>query len=83
MKIKKFYAEWCGPCKGLTMVINGALEKTDVTIENIDIDEKQDIAIEYGVRGVPTMIMIDENNNQVKRMVGMQSLKDLENWFNV
>jgi hypothetical protein len=39
--------------------------------------------MEYGVRGVPTMIMLDENNAEVKRMVGMQSLKDLENWFNV
>jgi thioredoxin 1 len=81
MKVLKFSATWCGPCKMLARNLEDI--NTNIPIENIDIDENQDVAIEYGVRGVPTMIMIDENNNQVKRMVGMQSLKDLENWFNV
>ena len=81
MRVIKFSATWCGPCKMLARNLEDI--NTNIPIENIDIDENQDVAIEYGVRGVPTMIMVDENNNQVKRLVGMQSLKDLENWFNV
>ena len=40
MKLKKFYADWCGPCKGLTMVINGAKDKIDIPIEEVNIDNE-------------------------------------------
>ena len=79
-RVLRFTASWCGPCKMLARTLEDI--NTNIPIEVIDIDEKQDIAIDYGVRGVPTMIMLDENHTEVKRMVGMQSLKDLENWFN-
>ena len=81
MRVLKFSATWCQPCKMLARNLEDV--NTIIPIENIDIDEHQDTAMEYGVRGVPTMIMLDENNTEIKRMVGMQSLKDLENWFNV
>ena len=81
MKVIKFSASWCGPCKMLARNLEDIT--TNIPIENVDIDENQDAAMEYGVRGVPTMIMLDENNNEIKRMVGMQSLKVLEDWFNV
>jgi thioredoxin 1 len=79
MKVLKFSATWCGPCKMLARNLEDV--NTNIPIENIDIDEQQDVAIEYGVRGVPTMIMLDENNTEVKRLVGMQSLKVLEDWL--
>ena len=83
MKILKFYASWCTPCKALTQYLEASKDIIPCPVENIDIDADMETAVHYGVRGVPTMIMVDENNNQVKRLVGMQSLKDLENWFNV
>ena len=79
MRVLKFSATWCGPCKMLSRNLEDVT--TNIPIENIDIDENQDAAIEYGVRGVPTMIMLDENNAEVKRLVGMQSLKVLEDWL--
>jgi len=78
-KVLKFSASWCGPCKMLSRNLEEV--NTLVPIEEIDIDNNQDLAIEYGVRGVPTMIMLDENI-EVKRLVGMQSLKQLEDWLN-
>lgn len=79
MRVLKFSATWCGPCKMLARNLEDV--NTNIPIENIDIDENQDAAMEYGVRGVPTMIMLDENNTEVKRLVGMQSLKVLEDWL--
>ena len=79
-RVLRFTASWCGPCKMLARTLEDI--NTNIPIEVIDIDEKQDIAIDYGVRGVPTMIMLD-GNTEVKRMSGMQSLKVLEDWFNV
>ena len=55
--------------------------KTNIPINVIDIDEQSDVAIEYGIRGVPTLLMIDENENVTKRMVGMTGLKQLQEWF--
>jgi thioredoxin-like negative regulator of GroEL len=54
---------------------------TNVPIEVVDIDVSSDIAVEYGVRGVPTLVML-EGNNEIKRLVGMKSLKELEDWLN-
>ena len=80
MRVLKFSASWCGPCKMLSRNLEDV--STIIPIEDIDIDDNQDAAIEYGVRGVPTMIMLDENNAEVKRLVGMQPLKQLQDWFN-
>ena len=55
--------------------------KTEVPIEVIDIDGDPTKASEYGIRGVPTLVMID-GDKEVKRMVGMKSLKELEDWLN-
>ena len=77
--IKHFTASWCQPCKMLAKTLEDV--ETQVPIEVIDIDVLPEVAIEYGVRGVPTLVMLDENM-EVKRLVGMQSLKQLEDWLN-
>jgi len=70
MKILKFYAPWCGPCSALTMVIERVKDQINVPIENVNIDDNMDLAVEYGVRGVPVMIMVDEDGAVVKRVSG-------------
>jgi thioredoxin 1 len=80
MRIIKFSATWCGPCKALAKTLENV--NTQIPIESIDIDENQETALEYGIRGVPTMIMLDENNNVVKRIVGAKSQTEIEAWIN-
>ena len=50
-------------------------------VEVVDIDKDSDVAIEYGIRGVPTMVMI-EDGTILKRLVGMKNTKELQEWFN-
>jgi thioredoxin 1 len=71
MKLLKFYAEWCGPCKGLTMIINGAKDKIDIPIEEYNIDNEMIMAQDYKIRSVPTIVLVDDKNQEIKRHVGL------------
>ena len=71
MKLKKFYAEWCGPCKGLSMVIKSAGDKITVPVENIDIDQNIMESVEFNVKSVPTLVLVDDAGTEIKRSVGM------------
>lgn len=78
-KVLKFSASWCGPCKMLSKTIEGI--NTNVVFEEVDIDEQSELAVEYGIRGVPTLVMLDENV-EVKRSVGNLTKQQLESWLN-
>lgn len=81
MKLLKFYAEWCGPCKGLAMVINGARDKISIPIEDVNIDENLFMATDFQVRGVPTMVLVDDSEKEIKRHVGMMNEAQLLEWL--
>ena len=83
MKVLKFYADWCGPCKGLSMVIKGAGDKVTVPIEEINIDNEIMMSVDYGVRSVPTMILVDQNSTELKRHVGTLNEEQLLNFLKV
>jgi thioredoxin 1 len=77
MKVLKFEASWCGPCKMLSKVIAESQEKISIPFEVIDIDETPNLAMQYGVRGVPTLIVLDDDGKELRRKVGMQRESDL------
>lgn len=76
-EVLRFTASWCGPCKMLAKTLDGM--ELNANIEVIDIDEKPDLAVEYMVRGVPTLVMKD---NKDSRLVGAKSAKEIEDWIN-
>lgn len=71
MKCLRFSAKWCGPCQGLKMVINGAGDKLPMPVEEVDIDDNIMMAQQFNVRSVPTLIIVDEQEAELKRHVGM------------
>lgn len=71
MKVLKFYADWCGPCKSLTRVLEGVHVNTP--IEPINIDDQTEIAAKYAIRGVPTCVLVDDTGKEVGRRVGMMN----------
>lgn len=75
MKVLKFSADWCQPCKMLSRIIEDA-PVDGVEIVNIDIDNEQETAIRYGIRGVPTLVVLDEEGKEVRRKVGSMTESD-------
>ena len=71
-----FYADWCGPCKMMQPV----LEQLDIKIIKVNIDEHEDIAREYKVLSIPTLILFD-NGSEVKKIIGYTPLEVLKDWI--
>lgn len=71
MKALKFYAEWCQPCKMLSRIMEDAKDKITIPVEEVDIDKSQELAIKYGIRGVPTIVIVDDAGVEIKRQSGM------------
>ena len=78
-KVVRFTASWCGPCKMLAKTLEDI--QTNVPIEVIDIDAQPEIAAEFGIRGVPTLVMM-EDNMATKRLVGNKTKQELEAFIN-
>ncbi len=78
-KVIRFTASWCAPCKALASILEEV--KTDLPIEVVDIDQNKELAIQYRVRSVPTLVLVDENK-ELKRMTGVQAKNLVESWLN-
>jgi len=80
MKILKFSASWCGPCKMLSMTIADIKDDIPYSIEEIDIDVSTELAQKFGIRGVPTMVLVD-GDTEIKRKVGVMTITELKTFI--
>lgn len=56
-----FWAEWCQPCKTLSPVLDQiAIEDSRVTVAKVNVDDSPDIARQFGIMSIPTMVMFDK-----------------------
>ncbi len=69
MKYLYFSAAWCQPCKTLSPIMNEV--STQISVEKIDVDLDYERAQQYGVRNIPTVVLVD-GITEVKRFVGVQ-----------
>jgi thiol-disulfide isomerase/thioredoxin len=79
MKILKFSADWCNPCKQLAK----SIEESGVTVpvEEFDIDKQPDMAKAFNIRSVPTLIVLGENNIQLGRKSGSLTPAQYKSWI--
>ncbi len=76
-----FFAEWCGPCKMLTPVVHElAEENNDVVFAKVNVDNEPDIAGQFGIMSIPTLILF-KNGEKVAVSVGFKSKSELEEFI--
>jgi thioredoxin 1 len=73
-----FFATWCGPCKMMHPILEELKQSIGdrATIIKIDVDEAQDVAVQYGVRAVPTLAIF-KKGELVWREAGVHSAQQL------
>ncbi|MDO8509103.1 MAG: thioredoxin [Nanoarchaeota archaeon] len=73
-----FYADWCGPCKIVSPIIEGASkENKNIKFAKIDVDKNNELAQRFGILSIPT-IMFFKNGEEVDVVVGALSKEELE-----
>lgn len=77
-----FWAEWCGPCKMLTPIIDELSDelKGRVKVVKVNIDENPNTPTQYGVRGIPTL-MLFQNGELKATKVGALPKAQLQSWI--
>ena len=74
LRVIKFGADWCGPCRMLKPVLTEVQLSTGIVIDDINVDEHQAAAAEYGVRSIP-VVVIEKDGEEVDRFVGVQTAR--------
>lgn len=78
-----FWAEWCGPCKMLTPIIEQLSQElqSKVKILKMDIEENPETPSKYGIRSIPTLILFKEGK-QADIKIGASEKKSILEWIN-
>ncbi len=81
-KIIKFSTPSCGPCVQLKPIFEKVKQSTsNIVFEEVDCETNPELPRSLGIRGVPTLILFDENGNEIKRNVGLVSEQQLRQFI--
>lgn len=74
-----FWAEWCGPCKMIAPILDEIASEYDgkLKIGKINIDEQQALAVQHGIRAVPTLLIF-KDGEVADQIIGLKSKRDLK-----
>ena len=72
-----FWAPWCGPCRRVVPIVEEiALERSDIKVGKVNVDNDAEIAIKYGVSSIPTLIVF-KDGKETDRVVGFRQKGDI------
>ena len=79
-KILYFSAPWCGPCK----VLGPTMQKlsSELPITKINVDEDTNTSVKYGIRNVPTLVLVDQAGKELNRLIGNVSEQQVKQFYN-
>ena len=73
-----FYADWCGPCKMMSPIIDEiAEENSEVKVGKVNVDDNMEVAEKYQIMSIPTILVV-KNGNVTKQFVGVTSKSEIE-----
>lgn len=79
--VADFYADWCGPCKMIAPFLKEiAGEIPDITFVKINVDENENLAAEFSVMSIPTLIIF-KNGVEIERKIGFVTKPSLKAWI--
>ena len=85
VRLYKFKAEWCEPCKKLTSVLADATKTLGddyvVVVTEVDVEAEPDLAEKYRVLGIPTIVKVDEAGTKLDHKIGVASVSELVEWI--
>lgn len=76
-----FYATWCGPCKMMSPIIDSLVDERAFKVVKIDVDKNMEIAQEYSVMSIPTLILF-KNGKLIDKKNGFMTKELLLEWIN-
>ena len=77
-----FWAEWCGPCRMLAPTVEAiAKEREDLKVGKIDVDVEQQLAVQFGIESIPTLIIV-KNGEIAGKLIGYNSKLIVEGFIN-
>ena len=77
MKFYKFYADWCGPCRILTTMLN----KAQIEYEPINVDNNEKLVEKYNIKTIPVFIAVKDDGTEIDRFVGVKSADAIKQWI--
>jgi thioredoxin-like negative regulator of GroEL len=80
-KLLQFTAPWCGPCKTMAPIID-KLPSKGISVQKINADTDMKLCAEFNIRSIPTIVVVDENMKELRRVVGVQTEQQLINLYN-
>ena len=80
--IVDFWAEWCGPCKMLTPILEELSNemKNEINVVKVNLDENQDLAMKYSIRSIPTLLLFKEGH-LIYTKVGLFPKSEIVTWL--
>ncbi len=78
-----FFATWCGPCKAMAPAMDEMEKKYGEKIEfkKIDVDQNKELAMEFQISGVPTLVIVSPEGEIINKLVGYKDVSQLEEVF--
>ena len=78
-----FYANWCGPCKMVAPIIEElSKENKNIKFIKVDVDEQEELAKEYGIMSIPTMIVF-KDGKEINKSIGFAPKEEITSWLKV